>query len=120
MEEPLAEVKRRTFQKVLRPHYRNIGDSDLVMSLALLVCLHISQVACMSIFTIRQTMLVAFRVIMAPCAHAVRGRAIAILMDVESMLWAGRESLDVGDYFHRVAILGEAHHTTALLTGCRV
>ena len=65
-------------------------------------------------------MLVAFRVIVASGAHAVRGRAIAILMDVEGVLLAGRESLHVGDYFHRVAILGEAHHTMALLTGCRV
>ena len=90
------------------------------MSFALIVGLHISQVARMSIFAVRQTMLVAFRVIVASRAHAVRGRAISILMDVEGVLLAGRESFNVGDHFHRFSILSETHYALAVLPSCRV
>src|SRR6267142_1314492 len=88
------------------------------MSLALLFGLHVSKVARVPILTVGQTMLVPFRVIVASGAHAVRGRAIAILMDVEGVLLASRESFKVGDHLHRFAFLSEAHHAMALLPGC--
>ena len=90
------------------------------MSLALVVRLDISQVARVPILTVGQTMLVALRVIMASGAHAVRGRAIAVLMDVEGVLLAGRESFEVGDHLHRFAFLSEAHYALAVLPVCRV
>ena len=62
------------------------------MSLALVVRLDISEVARVSILAVWQTMLVAFRVKVASRAHAVWGGAISILMDVEGVLLAGRQS----------------------------
>src|SRR5579872_902525 len=56
---------------------------------------------------------------MASRAHAVRGRAIAILMNVERVLLAGRESFNVGDHLHRLPLLSEAHYSVALLPGSR-
>jgi hypothetical protein len=90
------------------------------MSLALVVRLDISEVARVSILAVWQTMLVAFRVKVASRAHAVWGGAISILMDVEGVLLAGRQSFDVCDHLHRFAFLSEAHYALAVLPGCRV
>ena len=90
------------------------------MRLALVVRLDISEIPGVPVFTIWQPVLVAFRIIVAARAHAVRRRAIAILMDVESVLLAGNESFNIGDHLHRIALLGEAHHAMALLTSCGV
>ena len=90
------------------------------MSLTLVVRLDIPEVARVSILTVWQPVLVAFRVIVASGAHAVRGRAIAILMDVEGVLLAGCESFNVGEHLHRFSILSEAHYAVALLPCCRV
>jgi hypothetical protein len=62
---------------------------DLVVGLALVVGLDISQVTSVPVFVVRQTVLVTFGVIVTSGAHAVRRRAIAILMDVESVLLPG-------------------------------
>ena len=90
------------------------------MGLTLVVRLDIPEVARVSILDVWQTVLVALRVIMASGAHAVRGRAIAILMDVEGVLLAGCESFKVGDHLDRFSILSEAHYSVALLPGCRM
>ena len=109
-----------TNNRILGPHYRNVADRDFVVSLALVVRLDVSEVTGVPVFIIRQTMLMAFWVVVASGAHGVRRGAIAILVNVEGVLLARRESFDVGNNFHRFSILGETHNAVALLPGCRV
>src|SRR6266516_2121818 len=60
-------------------------------------------------------MLMAFGVVMAAGAHGIGRRAITIWMDVEGVLLAGIEALEVGHDFHRGSLLGETHGPLALV-----
>jgi hypothetical protein len=103
--------------RVFRSHDREVGHCYLVVGLALVVGLDIAEIACVPVLAVRQTMLVAFRVVVAARAHPVRGCAIAELMNVECMLLAGRQAFEVGDHFYGFSVLSEAHNAVALVPG---
>ena len=90
------------------------------MGLALAVCLDVSQVTCMALLGVGQTVLVTFGVVMTASAHAIGGCAIPILMNVESVLLPWRQSFKVGDHFHRSTVLGKVNDAMTVLAGCRV
>ena len=99
-----------------------IGKILVVLNLifALVVGGKIAKVAGVTHLLLRETMLVAFGVVMPACAHAVRRCAIAELMNVEGVFLARVQAFDVGDDFHRVAFLRETNGAVTFVSGRRV
>ena len=68
---------------------------------------------------VRQTVLVPFGIVMTSGAHAVRRRAIAVLVDVERVLLAWCQALDIGNHLDGILLLCEAHDAVAVLDAQR-
>src|SRR5438132_842999 len=105
---------------ILHARNRNVAHGDLVVRFALVVGGKIAKVAAVTHLLLRETMLVAFGVVMPACAHAVGRGAITELMNVEGVLLARVQAFDVGDDFHRVAFLRETHGAVTFVAGSRV
>jgi hypothetical protein len=58
-----------------------------------------------------------FGIIMAARAHAIRGGAIPVLMNMEGMLLAWVKSLNVRDDFHFFSVLSEGDLSLTLVAG---
>jgi hypothetical protein len=111
---------RSTDNRVFLAHDGNVIDRDFIMGLAIAVRLDVAQVARVPVLGPRQAVLVAFWIVMSSRTHAVGRRTIAILVNMEGVLLAGRQSLDIGNDFYGVAILRETHHAVTMLARSRV
>jgi len=98
----------------------DIVDRYLVMRFALVIRLNVPQITGVPVLGGGQPVLMAFRVIVAASAHAIRSRAVPVLMNMEGMFLARIQPFEIRDHFDRLAILREANHPMALLASSRV
>src|SRR5450631_4109589 len=92
---------------------------QLQMRFAGAVRLEVPHVARMAFGRIRSTVRLFHRIEMATGRRSIWSRAIAELMDVESM-FARRKSSDVGDYLNGIAHLGKRDRSHDLTAGGRM
>lgn len=78
----------------------NIIKGNFIVGFAVIIGLDIAEVTGVPVFCGWQCMLMAFRVIVAAGAHAVHGRAVAVLVDMKGVLLAGVKAFKVGHDFH--------------------
>lgn len=89
------------------------------MDLPLIIGRYVPEIAGMAVGVIGQSMLVPLRVVVPAGAHRIGRGAIAVLVDVKSVLLPRPQTFQIRNHFYRLAGLSETHHPPALLAGSR-
>ncbi len=106
--------------RILRSGNGNILHRDFILRFALAISLDIPQVARMAQLGRGETMLMAFRIVMASGAHAIGRRAVAELMNVERMFLTRSESFKGGHDLYRLSVLRESNFPVAFVASSRM